>query len=250
MRGFVWALVATLCVGGAVAGPAPDECAAPDYLVHPDGKLPRVAAAVTQDKKLDILVLGTGSSTLAGNGGPASAFPARLEAAIKSRFPGLAVAVRTDIANRRTAADTIAPLKRDIAEAKPRLVVWQTGTVDAMRGIDPQEFREVLEEGVQILKEADIDLVLMNMQYSPRTEAMIAAGAYLDAMRLVSQQNEVPLFDRLAVMKHWSETGTFDLTSPDQKQLAERVHGCIGRLLAETIVAAAGLPGPHAKDGR
>ena len=48
----------------------------------------------------------------------------------------------------------------------------------------------------------------MNMQYSPRTELMIAATAYGEAMRMVSPKREVPLFDCLAIMKHWSELGT------------------------------------------
>ncbi len=40
---------------------------------------------------------------------------------------------------------------------------------------------------------------------------MIAIDAYADTMRLVALQREVPLFDRFAIMKHWSELGTFDL---------------------------------------
>lgn len=242
MRFLPWSLALALCMGpaGAHAG----ECSAPDYLVHPDGKLPHVAAAATQEKKLDILVLGTGSSTLQGAGGAAAAFPARLEASLKERLPGVRVTVRTDIAARRTAADMLSPLKRDLAETKPVLVIWQTGTVDAVRGVEPEEFRSALEDGVQILRLAGADIVLTNLQYSPRTEAMIATGAYLEAIRWVSQQKDVPLFDRLAVMKHWSEAGVFEFTSPDQKQLAERVHTCIGGLLAELIINAAGLNAP------
>ena len=241
MRRLAWALAAALCWANASAAHAGDCAATPDHLVHPEGKLPRVAAAVATEKKLDILVLGTGSSTLTGARGAGAAFPARLEAALRERLPAIAVTVRTDIASRRTASDTIEPLKRDIAESKPNLAIWQTGTVDAMRGVEPEDFRSALEDGVQILHGAGADAVLMNMQYSPRTEAMIAAGAYLEAIRWVAQQKDVPLFDRLAIMKHWSETGIFEFTNPDQKQLAERVHACIGTLLAELVIHAAGL---------
>jgi hypothetical protein len=58
----------------------------------------------------------------------------------------------------------------------------------------------------------------------------------------VAQQHDVPLFDRLSIMKHWSESGTFDLTGPDKTQVAERVHDCVGLLLANMIVEAAKLP--------
>ena len=61
------------------------------------------------------------------------------------------------------------------------------------------------------------DVILMNMQYSPRTESMIAVAPYADVMRIVALQHEIPLFDRFAIMKHWSELGTFDLNEITKK---------------------------------
>ena len=73
-----------------------------------------------------------------------------------------------------------------------------------------------------------------------RTESMIALGTYAEDMRWVALQHEVPLFDRLNIMKLWSGLGTFDLYSATKKlDIAERVHDCIGRLLADLVVAAA-----------
>ena len=83
-------------------------------------------------------------------------------------------------------------------------------------------------------------LVFMNMQYSPRTEAMLAVGAYADAMRIVALQREVILFDRFSIMKRWNENGVFDLYGATRKtNIAERVHDCLGRLLANIVVDAA-----------
>ena len=62
-------------------------------------------------------------------------------------------------------------------------------------------------------KKAGADVVLMNLQYSPRTETMISAPPYLDNMRVVAQQHDVPLFDRFAIMRHWNDAGDFDLFS-------------------------------------
>jgi hypothetical protein len=84
--------------------------------------------------------------------------------------------------------------------------------------------------------------VFMNMQYSPRTDSMIALTSYVEAMRIVALQREVPLFDRLAVMKTWNEMGVFDLYSATKKiDVAEKVHDCIGRLLGRLIVEGAKL---------
>ena len=82
----------------------------------------------------------------------------------------------------------------------------------------------------------------MNMQYSPRTDSMIALGSYVDAMRFVALQREVPLFDRLGVMKNWNEMGVFDFYSANKRiDFAEKVHDCIGRLLGRLVVEGADL---------
>ena len=117
-----------------------------------------------------------------------------------------------------------------LIDEKPDLVIWQTGTFDAMRRVDPDDFRIALDDGVETLQSAGADVILMNMQYSPRTDIMIALGPYADTMRVVAQQHEVPLFDRLAIMRHWSDTGHFDLYAAGKDNvIAQRVHDCIGR---------------------
>jgi hypothetical protein len=74
---------------------------------------------------------------------------------------------------------------------------------------------------------------------------MIALSTYIDDMRWVALQHEIPLFDRFEIMKLWADLGTFDFTSAkDKLAVAGRVHNCIGLLLADLIVGAAKLNGP------
>ena len=47
----------------------------------------------------------------------------------------------------------------------------------------------------------------MNLQYSPRIETMLPTAPYLDNIRAVAQQQDVPLFDRYSIMHNWNETG-------------------------------------------
>jgi len=92
------------------------------------------------------------------------------------------------------------------------------------------------------------DVILMNMQYSPRTDIMVSLGPYADDMRVVAQQHEIPLFDRLAIMRHWSDTGAFDLYAAGKDNvLAQRVHDCIGRGIAVMIIDAAHLRSDESK---
>ena len=243
--------VGTLLLG---AGPAlavqEDTCAVADQIVQADFGLPYVSRAI-QQKHLDVVVVGSGSSTLNGPGGVGKAYPARFEFALSQAFPGVAIKVVTYIKSREIAADMVKQFQQILADAKPALVVWQTGTVDAMQGVDLDDFRTVLDSGVEALRAKNADVVFMNMQYSPRTESMIALNNYADVMRFVALQHEVLLFDRLAVMRHWSETATFDLFAATKNtDTAERVHDCLGRLLGRLVTEAEKLAEMLGKEAR
>jgi hypothetical protein len=219
----------------------PDSCVVPESLLSPDNQLSRVAQAITKSRELRVSAVGTASSVIPGEGA-GSAYPARLEAWLKERLPGVKVTVTTHAKPRQSAAEMVRELQQILVDDKPTLVVWQTGTYDAVRGLDPEEFRIALDEGVRFLHSGGADVVLMNMQYSPRTESMIAVGNYVENFRWVSREREVPVFDRLSIMRHWSENGVFDLYAGNKDMaMARRVHDCLGRALATLIVDSAHL---------
>jgi hypothetical protein len=245
MKIWIWVLIGSVVHATAASAQGNDACAVASHLVVAEATLPRAAAAIAKDRDLRVAVAGTSSSTLPGASGAKMAYPARLEAALAALFPGVAVQVTAAATPRQTAADMMQAFPRILVDAKPTLVVWQSGTFDAVRGVDPDEFRAVLDEGIITLQTGGADVILMNMQYSPRTELVIALGPYAEAMRFVALEREVPLFDRFAIMKHWSEAGTFDLYSqPKNLDIAAQVHDCLGRLLADLIAAAVKLAEP------
>jgi hypothetical protein len=235
----------TLLAGCWTAGPAraedaPAACEVPAYLLSSDSSLPKVADAVKSGKPLNILVIGSRSSTIATS--EASAYPARLQAMLKEKLPSVPISLSVELQTAKTAEEAAATLVKLVEAKKPTLVIWQTGTVDAMRSIDPDDFRSALDEGVVALQNAGTDVVLINLQYSPRTETMISAPPYLDNMRVVAQQHDIPLFDRFAMMHHWNDTGDFDLFSASHGiDLAKRVHDCLGRALSTFVIDAARL---------
>lgn len=233
-------LALLLCVAESRAQ-TPD-CPVPNYLLFGDNALERVHTAVAKRKSLKILVLGTASSTLPGRDGVASAFPARLEAALKRRLPGVAITVGTVAKPRQTARQMADSLEKLLLDEKPDLMVWQSGTFDALQGTDPELYRASVAEGIDVAHTRGADVILMNMQYSPRTESMIALGGYADGMRWAAREYEVPLFDRLAIMRHWYDNGIIDLYSTTKDVgVAKRVHDCIGSALASMIVEGARL---------
>jgi hypothetical protein len=250
-------LLAALCTAGAArAQDAPQatsqdtpqatspaagqSCEVPAYLLASDSPLPKVAEAVKSGHSLDILVVGSRSSTIPSS--EASAFPARLQAYLKERLPSVAVNVSVELQAKKTAEETATDFVKLASDKKATLVVWQTGTVDAMRSVDPDEFRSAVDDGVAALQKAGADVILMNLQYSPRTETMISAPPYLDNMRVVAQHYDVPLFDRFAIMRQWNDSGDFDFFSAAHGlDLVKRVHDCLGRALSKFVIDAAHL---------
>lgn len=243
MMGHLLLLLALTVLAGPVSAeqPAehPAECRVAEHQIENSFPLPQVARAISA-KKLDVLVVGAGSSRLPGPDGVRNAYPTRLQSALAEKLPGVTVTVTTDVKLRRTAAEMVKVLPADLAASKPALLIWQTGTVDAMQGVDQDQFSQALDAGLSIARSAGADVVLINAQYSPRTESMIALGNYSESMRWVAVQQEVPLFDRFNVMKTWADLGTFDFYSTTKKlDMAKRVHDCIGRLLSDLVVEAA-----------
>lgn len=247
MLALILALSIPLAPGTHAQGP--ESCDVPSYFVATDTVLKHVEIAVKETKRLDIAVLGTGSSALAGTDNAGKAYPARLQAALERRLPGVTVNVVSQAKMRQTTADMAKTLEKLLIDAKPALVLWQTGTVDAIRGIDPNEFRSTLEDGVETLQAGNADVVLINMQYSPRTESMFHLNTYADNMRVVARDRDVPLFDRLGLMRYWSDNGTFDFAAKDNV-VATRVHDCLGRALAALVIEAAHLDKLQGKAGQ
>jgi hypothetical protein len=222
--------------------PAVPTCEVPDYLLSGDTALPKVAEVIKAGGPLNILLVGSRSSTInvPANVSDAVAYPGQMQAALKEKLPAIEVNLSVEIQAKKTAEEVAAGLSKLVESKKPTLVIWQTGTVDAMRSVDSDDFRTAVDEGVVALRDAGADVLLINPQYSPRTESMISASPYLDNMRVVAQDHDVPLFDRFALMRNWSEAGEFDLFSAVHgAELAKQVHKCLGRALSQFIMAAA-----------
>ena len=141
----ILAVLATITLaGGAVAAesaPTPD-CDVPERLISTETELTRVNKEITDRHRLDITVVGSRSSALSGPDGARFAYPAQLEIALKERLPGNEIKVTAHVPSGQTTADMAAGLAKILSEDHPALVIWQAGTVDALRGVEPDDFRQ------------------------------------------------------------------------------------------------------------
>lgn len=246
MRGrgnmLVWLAAVVMAAAATAAGAVDDACQVPESLTYVDAPLPRVAERLAGGGPIRVDVYGTASSAGAGVSAPASTYAVRLAGELSRRFEGIQVSVANRSRRNRTAAEMAATIGVEVLPDNPVLVIWQTGTTDAVRGIDVNEFGEALDEGIRALHAAGADVVLMDPQYSARTSALVSLERYAEYMQWATRSSEAILFPRLEIMKHWVENGVvaFDDTSKAaQRRAADFVHGCIAQLLGEMIERSA-----------
>ncbi len=219
----------------ADAGP---ECQAPPELLAVGPKMPQLAARLLHKQAVTIVATG-GNSTKGGAAGSADlAYPERLQVALTALFPGVPINVINQGAPRQSARQMAERIAAEVLPTNPTAVVWETGTTDAVRGIDIDEFAAALQAGIEELKGHGVDVILVDMQFSPRTTSLINFENYLKAMRRVADLNDVYLFPRFELMRYWSEQGVFNfdnVADADRAKLAAAVYDCLGRNLAQAI---------------
>jgi hypothetical protein len=251
---YAMVLIAAMAVGllPAVTDPFAQEreCPVPERFSTFEPPLTKTAKALASRREVVIAVLGGASTMGVAAGGVEFAWPARLASALAEKFP------RTKVINlavgRQTAKRGAERLERDVLSLKPTLVIWETGTMEAVRGTDVDDFRETVQAGIDKLRDAGAEVVLMNMQFSRATDAVIHFEPYLITMRQLADANDVALFRRHGIMRHWAESGALDLRAGDGekgRELAAKLYGCIGRAMADFVIRGvpaakrAGSPG-------
>ncbi|MBP2231566.1 hypothetical protein J2847_004885 [Azospirillum agricola] len=215
-----------------------EACRVPDsVLTTVDAGLPRVRERIDSGLPLSVLIV---NSVKPSTRPPASGYPVWLKGELKRRLPGRRIEVEVMNLPGAAAPAMLEPLLRAVGERQPALVVWQTGTVDAMRNLDPESFGGALNRGIDGVVRQGADLVIMDMQYSMHTAQLIDFAPYLSYMAWLSQNAEVFHFPRYDIMRHWVETGRVDFGEADvqaKQDAYEFVHRCVGQLLAESIVS-------------
>jgi hypothetical protein len=236
----------TLGVVFASAGAfAEQDCAVPERFYTFEPVLKKTPRALADGRPVLIAVLGGGSSLGVAAGGPELAWPARFGSALAERLPSARLKIINLAVARQTAKQAAERLGHDVLSLKPALLIWETGTMEAVRALDVDEFRATLQGGIDKIHGAGTELVLMNMQFSRQTEAVIHFEPYLSGLRELADANDVPLFRRYGIMRHWAESGSLDLRAEDQakrRQVAVRLYACIGRAMADFVTRGSALP--------
>jgi acyl-CoA thioesterase-1 len=232
-------LAAGLMLAAASTGAnAEGSCKAAKELVNFAAPLPNLVRDLGSKRAVKIVTLGSSSTAGSGASGPNASYPARLDADLDARYRGHEFQVTNLGAGGQLASDMLERLELEVVPQPPALVIWQTGVNDAIQDVGVDKFRETLKTGIARLKEAAVDVILVDMQYYPRSERVAGYGDYLAAMRSVAEEEKIPLFRRFLIMKHFLKSGQYtsdQLLAPDNFHLNDLSYGCLAMLLADAI---------------
>jgi hypothetical protein len=234
------------------AAPTP-ACPAVDRSLVEQVALPHLTAALKPGGTLNVLAVG--SATMFGpqtdaaadlapkHGAPAPApsttgFPWQMAQALQASVKALKANVTFLGGHGQPADAMLAKLQAELQRHHYQLVIWQTGTVEAVSEAAPDDFYQTLSDGAAAVAAAGADLVLVNPQYSRFLEANANVAPYLSALQAAAALPGVTLFDRYGIMHDWVDDGTLDLEHAfmaDRPGLATRLHLCLGRALATAL---------------
>jgi acyl-CoA thioesterase I len=174
----------------------------------------------------------------------AHTYPAILQSALNKALPSAQFAVINRGIGGQDAPEELARLDTDAIAVHPQLVIWQVGANGAMRHADPSAFHQMVEEGVDRLIKAGIDVILMDNQRSPRVLAAVDHIVLEDSLAEVAKETGANIFSRSHLMDFWSDEGAkSDLfIASDNLHHNDLGYLCMTQSLARQIVAAVSAP--------
>jgi acyl-CoA thioesterase I len=246
MRAFLSATcVAMLLLSAAAPAAAVHpalRCTAPSGVTRLKVALPHTSRAIRRGKALVIVAIGSSSTEGIGASDEAHTYPVLLAEELRRRWPHLAVTVVNKGVGGETAEQMLARFTRDVLPYRPQLVIWQTGSNQALVSEDVQGYEKTVREGIARLKASHTDVILMDPQYAPRMLERPRHKAIVDTIDRVANDSKVAVFQRFAMMRHWVTSGKYrmeDIISRDQLHMNDASYRCIALLLADSLADAA-----------
>jgi lysophospholipase L1-like esterase len=184
-----------------------------------------------------ITAFGSSSTEGIGATSKACSYPSQLQMMLSAGLPQGAVVLNRGIGG-EDVDDMMRRLPGVIGE-HPDLVIWQTGSNDALRAVDLAHFVTTTRDGIAQMRAAGIDVMLMEPQLSGRLRQTEHADAFRDAVRALGKEMDVPVIRRYDLMQQWLASGvlTYDqMMSGDSLHMTDGGYERLARAVADMII--------------
>ena len=223
----------------------PATCTAPAELARFDRPLVHTMRRLANGQPLTIVAIGSSSTAGAGASSPDASYPSRLAVDLRTRFPGREITVLNRGVNGEETNNMMVRFATDVLAARPQLVLWQIGTNSVLRDHPLNPHAVQLHEGIEQLKAAGADVVLIDPQFAPRVIAKSETLDMVEQIAVAAKEANVELFRRFALMQSWHDVQhiPFDtFVAPDGLHMNDWSYACLAKLLSGAIAEAATRP--------
>jgi lysophospholipase L1-like esterase len=239
------AAVAASVLAALAAAPAPAQdrppsitrdCAPPGTSTATESPLPNVAVALQRRKRIKILAIGAAST--AGMGNVRGGYQALMKKMIKDAAKGVEVEIVNRGVSGELAAQAAQRLKVQVGLTTPDLVLWQVGTNDALSYVAVERVDHVVTETVRWLKEHQVDVVLVGLQYVSGVERDAHYQAIRAALRRIAQEENVIIVRRYEAMELLERAQRAEPGPFDEFANSESSYNCMAQYVARAISVA------------
>ena len=213
--------------------------------------LPNLTESLKQRRKIKIVAIG--SSSTAGEGDVVP-YPSRLEMMLRDRFHHRLIDVLNRGISGQEAPSELSRFEPDVLTETPALAIWQVGTNAVFRK-DEFNFDDVtaaIAIGLRWLKDLPIDVVMVDLQYTPAVVDGEKLGFSRDMVARISRVAEdagVNVFSRFGLMQYWVNQDHIPIEELVRKEDPNKLHmsdwatNCVTTALFQSITRAVGAAG-------
>jgi hypothetical protein len=223
-------------------------CGAPAEFTTTDAPLAQLATAIAAGGPVPVLAVGSAttvgsvssSTGLPTSAAPGASFPWHMVRALEAALPDVKFTLTVRGGRGMTAEDMLKLIEAALKEQRFALVLWQTGTVEAVRGLRPDGVLDVLHSGAERIREAGGDLVLIDPQFSRFLRANTDLDPYENILQQVATMPGAALFHRFDLMRAWANDGRIDLEhtqKADRDKALDELNQCLGKALARFVLS-------------
>jgi acyl-CoA thioesterase-1 len=246
-----WLLLAAVLVG--VVLPAGAQALASECNISLDqvrlaNPLARFAHKLASEEPITIVAVGSSSTAGAGASSTAASYPNQLAVELKQHFPNQSIAVINRGVGGEEVVDMLKRFDTGVLAEHPDLVLWQLGTNSVIR--DDKLSDTSIHDGLNKIRAVGADVVLIDPQFAPKVIVKAGVASMVELIATTAKREDVDLFPRFNVMKHWSEVDhmAFEtFVSPDGLHMNDWGYACMAKGLGMAIAEAARRPVVSAK---
>jgi acyl-CoA thioesterase-1 len=230
------ALIAAFSTISAFADdpPSPLDHAPPDHT-----RLRHVADRLAAHQLVTIVAFGSSSTEGIGASSPAATYPSRLLADLTADLPPRQRIIVLNQGKGGDDADDMARRLPAVIAQHPDLIIWQTGSNDPLRNVPLDRFVQETIAGVQAIRAANIDVMLMGPQLCHTLDGKASTGTYRHALRAIGIGMGVPVIRRYDLMQSWLASGALtraQMLSPDGLHMADGGYAKLADAVAHDIL--------------